>query len=776
MRRLFRIVLMLPCVSALAVRAPAAVSSVSAWDAADFRIWGFVPYWVSSSTLNAFPADGVYSHVSDVLYFGGVRPKIDGSLHYISGATTELNTLKSHAAANGFRLHMSMFEVYDPASSDDYNLVWNTIAASPTLRATFVSNVKNLLQSNNMKGFNFDYERPSTDAEWANYTQLAKDMRAAINPLGMEVSVDDYGNTDSDWDDTDVFDAGAYDQLFIMGYHYGDSSNATFADGKLALTKQGADKAFKNEQLVLGVGTWGSGSSTKTLRDIVAATPNLAYNAGTWSDGTNTWTIESLEQVRAKTQLALDRNMPGMMSWTLHYDATNNLSLHRVMHHYMAVKRGAPDLNLDGKVNTTDATTLANSMGMVLTNTGMTTAAQFDAFYLAGNWEKGDRDGNGFVNQSDADWLASRYAALGVTLPDRLAYSGTFENFSNAVGLTGRWRAGRNAQNALLETSNFTQHAGNYLSWSGTGIGASKRSNSFVTIRNQNSAETVAGINSQTRTMQADLATSIDLGQDQDTYVTFLVRENTAPLSSSQLASINRTLTLDFLDSAGATQFDFAFRGLQHSLGINSVADSLGQDVVLAGGFSSNATYLFVGKISGNGSGANRMQASLFASGAVVSDFAQPDFQWMLTAQGSASFDPLITELQFTARPEANYTVSNIWIGSAAILIPPTSTSQGDFNNDGVVDGRDYVVWRNTVGQSGSALAADGNGNYQVDAGDYNVWRRHFGQVVAGSGATLESAGGVPEPHSICLLVSGVLCTTRLSRRRLERVLGARRD
>jgi hypothetical protein len=80
-----------------------------------------------------------------------------------------------------------------------------------------------------------------------------------------------------------------------MGYHYGASSNATFANGKLALTAQGADKAFKNEQLVLGVGTWGSGPSTKTLRDIVAATPNLAYNAGTWSDGTNTWTIESRE-------------------------------------------------------------------------------------------------------------------------------------------------------------------------------------------------------------------------------------------------------------------------------------------------------------------------------------------------------------------------------------------------------------------------------------------------------------------------------------------------
>ena len=362
--------------------AQAQVSSVSAWDASEFRIWGFVPYWTSTSTLNAFPADGVYTHVSDVLYFGGVRPKIDGSLHTISGGSTQLSTLKSHAAANGFQLHMSMFEVYDPASSNDYNLVWNTIGASPALRATFVNNVKNLLQANNMTGFNFDYERPATDGEWANYTQLAKDLRAAINPLGMEVSVDDYGSTDSDWDDTAVFDAHAYDQLFIMGYHYGASSNTTFANGKLALTAQGADKTFTNEQLVLGVGTWGSGPTTKTLRAIVAATPNLAYNAGTWSDGTNTWTIESREQVRAKTQLALDRNMPGMMSWTLHYDAIGTMSLHRVMHHYAMVKRDIPDLNLDGKVNATDATLMANNQGMPRTNTGMATAAQFDAFYL----------------------------------------------------------------------------------------------------------------------------------------------------------------------------------------------------------------------------------------------------------------------------------------------------------------------------------------------------------------------------------------------------------
>ncbi len=129
--------------------------------------------------------------------------------------------------------------------------------------------------------------------------------------------------------------------------------------------------------------------------------------------------------------------MQGMFTWTLHYDATNAMGLDRVMHHYGMVKTNTPDLNLDGKVNATDANTLANNMGMTLTNTGMTTAAQFDAFYMAGNWEKGDHDGNGLVNQADANWLAGRYAALGVNLPDRLAYSGTFESFPNSWGSPG---------------------------------------------------------------------------------------------------------------------------------------------------------------------------------------------------------------------------------------------------------------------------------------------------------------------------------------------------
>lgn len=754
--------------------AQAAVSSVSAWDAAHFRLWGYIPYWATNTQISNFATNGMYTHVSDVLYFGGLRTDANGALTFASSSyQTQFNTIRSQSSANGFKMHLSMFEV----TGGQTDATWASLTASPTARQKFVADLKTTMlggagTADDIKGFNFDWERPRDATEWGNYTQLAKELGDAIHPLGMEVSVCDYGYPDTEWDDTALFDARVYDQLMIMGYHYTAAQNTTYASLHRGLNGQGSEKAFKDSQITIGVGTWGDGAGSEAssgLSAIVAANPNLPYDAltysGTINGTTGTWNIESRKQVREKSQVALDRNMPGMFTWTLHYDATNNLGLHRVMHHYTMVKRDIPDLNLDGKVNATDATTLANKMGTkLLSATGLSTAAQFDAFYLAGNWESGDHDGNAFINQADADWLAGRYTTLGVTLPDRVAYAGTFENFQSSVGIIGRWRAGRNAQNKLVETGNFTQNGSNFLAWSGTGVGAPKRSTYFATLRNQTSDETTAGVNSLARTMQADLTANIDLAQSQDTYVTFLVRENTAPLTATQLASSNRILSLDFLNSTGVSQFDFALRGLQHQFAIDSVADATGQDMSAAG-FAADTTYMFVGKIAGNGAGANTMQASLFPTGAVVANFTDPEFQWMLTAKSSSSYNPTITDLQFTSQAGANYTVSNVWIGSAATMLPATLTSQGDFNKDGVVNTADYAIWRRSMGQAGTNLAADGNGNNLIDVGDLATWRAHFNQTVTGSGSGLGAAAAVPEPSAILLLLStGFLAFARARR------------
>jgi GH35 family endo-1,4-beta-xylanase len=72
--------------------------------------------------------------------------------------------------------------------------------------------------------------------------------------------------------------------------------------------------------------------------------------------------------------------------------------------------------------------------------------------------------------------------------------------------------------------------------------------------------------------------------------------------------------------------------------------------------------------------------------------------------------------------------------------------SPGDFNFDGVVDSRDYVLWRKTAGTPI----------------DYNAWRATFGQSVA---TGLASTSSLPEPATALLLVIGTAAAIRGFRR-----------
>lgn len=71
----------------------------------------------------------------------------------------------------------------------------------------------------------------------------------------------------------------------------------------------------------------------------------------------------------------------------------------------------------------------------------------------------------------------------------------------------------------------------------------------------------------------------------------------------------------------------------------------------------------------------------------------------------------------------------------------------GDFNFDGTVDARDYVVWRNNA----------------LGPLNFAAWRSHFGTTYA-SGAGIEGIG-VPEPASVLLLMTSV-CYWSLRRNR----------
>ena len=42
----------------------------------------------------------------------------------------------------------------------------------------------------------------------------------------------------------------------------------------------------------------------------------------------------------------------------------------------------------------------------------------------------------------------------------------------------------------------------------------------------------------------------------------------------------------------------------------------------------------------------------------------------------------------------------------------------GDYSRNGAVDAADFVLWRKSLGQTGSALPSDGNRNGSIEAGD----------------------------------------------------------
>jgi hypothetical protein len=69
----------------------------------------------------------------------------------------------------------------------------------------------------------------------------------------------------------------------------------------------------------------------------------------------------------------------------------------------------------------------------------------------------------------------------------------------------------------------------------------------------------------------------------------------------------------------------------------------------------------------------------------------------------------------------------------------------GDYNGNGVVDGADYVLFRNG-GPLQNEVATIGS----VTAEDYTEWRARFGNT-AGGGSSLGGGPGVPEPATLAL-------------------------
>jgi hypothetical protein len=105
---------------------------------------------------------------------------------------------------------------------------------------------------------------------------------------------------------------------------------------------------------------------------------------------------------------------------------------------------------------------------------------------------------------------------------------------------------------------------------------------------------------------------------------------------------------------------------------------------------------------------------------------------------------------------------ASVWINndgmSATLVTPPPLGLPGDYNDDGVVDAADYVIWRKMLGTNDDL---SGNGDETeasagvVDQADLDYWKEHFGDT---PGAGTGGATAVPEPVSwVWLAIAGLL-------------------
>jgi hypothetical protein len=85
----------------------------------------------------------------------------------------------------------------------------------------------------------------------------------------------------------------------------------------------------------------------------------------------------------------------------------------------------------------------------------------------------------------------------------------------------------------------------------------------------------------------------------------------------------------------------------------------------------------------------------------------------------------------------------------------------GDYNDNGIVDAADYVVWRKTLG--GPSLPNETVSPGIVDHADYSEWRVNFGNTAAASAGSVNDSMRVPELSGVLLLLmaSASLITSR---------------
>lgn len=160
--------------------------------------------------------------------------------------------------------------------------------------------------------------------------------------------------------------------------------------------------------------------------------------------------------------------------------------------------------------------------------------------------------------------------------------------------------------------------------------------------------------------------------------------------------------------------------------------------------------------VSGTGEGWQRLSVDYNpTTGAVVAKYNDQTFNFTTTTNLVGNF-------------YIGYRENLPGVGSAGRpatydMVATVAADDANFDNDGDVDGKDFLIWQSGFGATAGAtnLTGDANGDSKVDASDYAIWRNQFGST----GLAQAAAAGVPEPASVVIFLLGMFGLQSATRR-----------
>jgi hypothetical protein len=120
------------------------------------------------------------------------------------------------------------------------------------------------------------------------------------------------------------------------------------------------------------------------------------------------------------------------------------------------------------------------------------------------------------------------------------------------------------------------------------------------------------------------------------------------------------------------------------------------------------------------------------------------------------------SELLEVFSPGGNWLASTTSAGGFT-LSPLTPSEDADFNNDGHIDGADFLIWQRGLGAPGTNATGDANGDGNVNGVDLGIWKNLFATAAVAAG------GAVPEPAAgvlAAMVVAALGCAGRRPSRR----------